>query len=128
MSGFSDLVAASAESLLSQDLRVRAGTTWSRGWTIYDSSGTLVDFTGATAVLTIKDKPSGTQLTSFTQTLSGGKQVILTNGNVTMAATSSSTSGFATTENYLGVYELQITKGGETVSLVSGKITIYPSV
>ena len=128
MAGFSDLVAASAESLLTQDLRVRAGTTWHRGWTFYDDSNVLVDFTGGTATFKIKSSPNGTELTSFTHTLSGGKQVVLSNGTVSLSASSGATAGFATSENYYGVYEIQVTKGGETVSLVTGKITIYPSV
>ena len=128
MAGFSDLVAASAESLLTQDLRVRAGTTWTRGWTARDGSSTLVDFTGATATLLVKDKVGGTQKMTFTQTLTNGLQIILSNGTVTLSATSAATTGLATTETYRGVYELKITKSGETVSFVSGRINIYPAV
>lgn len=128
MTGFSDLVAASAESLLIQDLRVRAGTTWNRGWTFYDDSGDPIDFTGGTASMKIKNQPGGTELASFTETLTSGKQILLSDGNVSLKASSAATTSFATGTNYSGVYEIKVTKGGETVSLVSGKITIYPSV
>lgn len=128
MSGFSDLVGASAESVLTQDLRTRAVTTWSRGWTFYDNLNVLIDFTGATAILTIKDKQGGTTLVTFTQTLTSGRQIVLGNGTVSISATSAGTTGLATTQKYTGIYDLQVTKAGQTVSLVSGKIVIFPPI
>lgn len=129
MSGFTDLVAASAESLLTQDLRLRAGTTWSRTWIFYDNDDALINFAGATATLTIKDKVGGTQLVSFTQTLTSGRQIVLSNGSIQLTATVGATSPLNTgITNYHGVYELRVTKAGDTVSVVTGRITIFPPV
>lgn len=127
MAGFDDLVSASAESLLTENLRMREGVTWNIGWTVLDSEKDPVDFTGATASLVIKDKAGGTALATITHSVVSGRQILLNNGSVVVSATPAG-SGFSLTSDYHGVYELRITKDSKVISLVSGKVTIYRGV
>ncbi len=123
MSGLSDLIAASAESLISEDLRLRSGATWNIGWVLYDSDGVLVDLTGGTASMIIKDH-AGTTLWTFTHTLTSGRQIVLGNGSAAIQSTSVG-SALASSSNFDGVYNLMVTKSGSTLSLASGTIRIY---
>lgn len=123
MTGFTDLIGASAESLINEDLRTRNATSWSIGWLIYDNAGSLVDFTGGTAILTIKDL-TGATLSTFTETLTAGKKIVLANGSVTITATPAA-STLAPTTNFNGTYEMKVTLASNTVSLVSGKMNIF---
>lgn len=127
MAGFNDLVSASAESLLTENLRLRSGVSWNIGWTILDSNDNPVDFSGGTATFVIKDRPGGTELVSFSQTATNGRQVILGNGSVIVDATPSG-SAVSPNADFYGVYELRVTKDSKTVSLASGKVAVYRSV
>lgn len=125
MAGFDDLIAASAESLIVQDLRLRAGTTWNVGWLLYDNSDVLVPFSGATAIMVIKNQAGGTTLTTFTETLTSGRQIVLGNGTVAISATPAATSPLAPSADFKGYYQLLITKSSKTLSLASGRIGIF---
>lgn len=127
MAGFNDLVSASAESLLTENLRLRSGVSWNIGWTILDGSDNPVNFSGGTAIFVIKDRPGGTELVSFTQTATNGRQVILGNGSIVVDATPTG-SAISPNADYFGVYELRVTKDSKTVSLASGKVTVFRGV
>lgn len=128
MAGFNDLILASAESLIQEDLRLGAGNSWNVGWTVYDGNDNLVDLSAAAARCDIKDKPGGTVLASWTNTLVGGKRIQLGNGTVNFTADAATTTAFATTGNYNGVYEIEITLAGQTLGFARGKIFIAQEI
>lgn len=130
MAGFNDLVSASAESVVTENLRLREGVTWNIGWTVLDGNGAPISFTGGTALITIKKEIGGAPLATATTTLENGRQVILNEGSVVVNCTPAGTvlTITPTGEDFRGFYELRITKDGQTVSLVSGRITVFRGV
>jgi hypothetical protein len=129
MSGFADLIGASGESLLYEDLYLTAGTTWGVPWVVADGAGVAVDLSSATARCDVRSGPGGNLLATWTNTLTSGLQITLdSSGNVAFCATNTATSAWATAGDYVGVYEIQLTLGGQVVDLVKGKITIRQEI
>lgn len=128
MSGFNDLILASAESLIVEDLRFGAGNSWNIGWTVKDGEGNLVDFSAAAARCDVKSAPGGTLLGTWTNTLVGGKRIILGNGTINFTATAAATVGFATTGDFRGVYEIEIILEGQTLGFAKGSFFIAQEV
>lgn len=128
MAGFNDLILASAESLIVEDLRLGAGNSWNVQWDVWDGDGNSVDFTGAAARMDIKSAPGGGLLGSWTNTLVNGKQILLGNGTVNFTATAAATAIFATTGDYNGVYELEITLAGQTLGFARGKFFVAQEI
>lgn len=130
MSGFSDLVSASAESVISENLRLREGVSWMIGWTVLDGDGEPISFTGGTASFIVKAEIGGPTLVTGTTTLTEGRQILLGEGSVIVSCTPQGSTLVLTPsgEDFRGVYELRVSKDGQTVSLVSGKITVFRGV
>lgn len=128
MSGFADLLAVGGEALLEENLRFAAGATWNDGWTFYDGAGDPVDFTGGVARCDVRSAPGGTLLATWTQVLTGGRQIVLGDGTINFYAAASTTKTYATTGDYNGVYEIEVTVGGNTVKAVRGKILIKQEI
>lgn len=103
---------------------VKKGFTLNLAWT--DSLGVLVNLTGYTAKMTIRNLPTTTNRFSLDLTTANGKIVLggLVN-NVVVKALSSDTAGMVPA-NY--TYDLELTAGtGDTVSLLTGLVDKEPS-
>ena len=127
MSGIDDLIAASAESLMYEDINFTAGATWNTGWSLWDSAKTPVNFTTMTATCEIKDRPGGQLLASWTNELDNGAQVVLANGSVSLEVAASTTRELVD-DDYRGVYEIELVSGNKVLKLVRGIIVIRKEI
>ena len=85
--------------------KIYRGDTWLRTWTIKDAAGILVDLTGATARLQVRDA-AGVEVMSYTT--ADSLTLSLPTSTISLAAP------YADTEIAAGNYsfDLEVTKGG----------------
>lgn len=109
------------------NLYVYRGATFSRVITWKDESGALIDLTGFTARLQMRETvESSTPFLTLT-TENGGITLGDTAGTITLQATADATSAIVATS---GVYDLELVAGnGITVTrLIEGLVFISPEV
>ncbi len=133
MAGFTDLLDAALDSIVVEDLSLRAGATWRVGWTFLDGAGAAIDFTGAgtTAKCELRPAPNGTPvLFSFANPIvtSGGID-LEANGTVRLTATAALTAPLASDRNVTSVYDVTVARTGVgTVCVARGRFVIRPEV
>lgn len=110
------------------DITIEAGSTYTMVVTCYDSSSTLINLTGYTARMQIRQTlTSSTTLWSLTSgsgiTLGGSA------GTITITISASSTTSVIGTTESTAVYDLEIESGGGIVTrILQGRAFLSPEV
>ena len=109
------------------------GATFRKTLTMFQSDGTtVVDLTGYSARMKIKDEVGGTLIKSLTSATNGGLTIggsagNVTNGEIDVLISASDTESFAAPQT--AVYDLEIVSSGGVVDRVlQGKFIINPEV
>tara|TARA_B100001939_G_scaffold331221_1_gene329032 strand:- start:260 stop:634 length:375 start_codon:yes stop_codon:yes gene_type:complete len=109
------------------------GATFRKTLTMFQSDGTtVVDLTGYSARMKIKDEVGGTLIKSLTSATNdgltiGGSAADVTNGEIDVLISASDTASFAAPQT--AVYDLEIVSSGGIVDRVlQGKFIINPEV
>ena len=129
MSGFTDLVTALGESILAEDIYVKAGASWEIAWDLVDASGTAIDISAA--VVRCEVRPAYTETPIFTFATSGATGTVTQTaaGHLALKATPSATAGLASTVTVAGIYDVKVTSSGGQVAYISqGNFYIIPEV
>lgn len=103
------------------EIYIDQGATFTKTFTVKDSSGDVVDLTGYTGSAQIRKTTSSTDYTAFTVTFTDR-----TNGLVTISLTNTQTSALEGTTYY---YDVELTDGSNTVYRLSqGYAYVQPEV
>lgn len=106
------------------DLTLEEGADYALTLTYYDSSGALVDLTGATAKLQIKDEIGSSALVSLTQ--ASGITLGGTAGTISIAITVAQVAALGA--NFEGLYDLKLTLSSLVTRLLQGAVYVSPQV
>lgn len=107
------------------DFIIESGSTWSVTLSASDVSGSVINHTGYSVSMDIRNSPDSTSsLLSLTQ--ANGRVAINGSGSIVLSLASSDTSALTFRT---GVYDLKVaTAGGNTSYYLRGKVNIIKSV
>ena len=95
-----------------------------------DASGVPISLSGYTATMRIRTAPAttGTFLLELTSAVSGGLTIDAPNGKITFAATPTKMKSGSLVQSQSYFYDLQVSNGSETKTLLKGKFWVDPEV
>lgn len=113
-----------------QDLTGKIGDSFTHTVTWQNASGTAVDLTGYTAKFQVRET-KGAASPDINLSIGSGLTVSATTGQITITVDPTTTAALAdaTTRDYNGFYELQVTSsGGAVTTLMEGKFRLTEQV
>jgi hypothetical protein len=112
-------------SAATHNFTIDQGSDWFTTFVYKDSAGTVINLTGYTAALQIRDTYADSA-TDLSLTVGSGITITAASGKIDVRATAAQTGAIAAGQY---VYDLEITSSGGVVTrLVQGKITVSPQV
>src|SRR5439155_27062735 len=103
-------------------MRIEQGATWRTVLTVKDSSGAIVDLTGYTARMQIREDFTSTAVLLELSTANSGVTINGPAGQITLLIADEATAAFTWSS---GVYDLEITSaGGDVTRLLQGPASL----
>lgn len=110
----------------SHDFTIEQGVTTAKSFIWKDSAGEVIDLTGYTARMQIRESITSTSTLLSATTANGQLVIVAAQGKVTLTLTATETAALSFTT---GVYDIEmVSSGGAVTRLVEGTITLSKEV
>ncbi len=105
---------------------IEQGATFGQTLTLKDSTGTLINLTGFTGAMSLKESPTATDTILSLTTSNGRMSINGAEGTVTLSISATDTAGLEPDD---GVFDIEITSGAAVVTrLIEGTYSIRRNI
>jgi len=107
------------------NLTIKKGATWKQNLTYTDASGVIIDLSGYTARMQIRQTYQSAEVLAELTTENGGITITGGTGELDLLISATDTANLPP---IVGLYDLEIILGSEVTRLIEGKVNITENI